>query len=180
MSLAAYPAFLGTFLSVTGLTYLAWREHTRQTPRTLSELAASNQKLVNYFRVVLWVCGTLFAVTMFFYIVPNVKHTLYQLLAWIVYYGCEVLLGIFPARGTIERLLHNIFAYAMGAAMLATVLLFAISFHGNFAITETVLTVAMTMLGTLTILDRKRVIFYELPFIFLSHASILAAALALR
>jgi len=179
MTIVTYPAFLAAFLSVTCLTYLAWREHNPEKPRTLSELAADNQKLVNRFRTVLWVCGTLFAFTMFFYVVPRVTHAHYQLMAWIVYYGCEVLLGIFPARGNVERLLHNVFAYVMGVAMLVTVFLFALEFRGIFTIIESALTITMVILGVLTTLDRKRVIFYELPFIFLSHVSILTAIFAL-
>ena len=179
MSILTYPAFLATFLSMVGLTYLAWREHNPEKPRTLSELAASNRRLVNYFRIVLWVCGTLFAITMFSYIVPKVIYGFYQLVAWVIYYGCEILLGIFPARGTIERLLHNIFSYTMGSAMLATTFLFAIEFHGIFAIIESILTIIIAVLGTLAIFDRKRFIFYELPFIFLSHASIITAIYAL-
>lgn len=178
MSLLAYPAFLATFLSVAGLTYLAWREHNSDKPRTLSELAASNQRLVNYFRIVLWSCGTLFAITMFLYIVPKVMYGFYQLLAWIAYYGCELLLGIFSARGTIERLLHNIFSYTMGAAMFVTALLFVADFHGTFRVIEIALSTTMAILGSLTMLDRKRFIFYELPFIFLSHASVLVAVFA--
>lgn len=67
----------------------------------------------------------------------------------------------------------------MSVGMLATVFLFAIDFRGNFAIAETVLTAIMSMLGVLTVLDRKRFVFYELSFIFLSHASILIAVFAL-
>ncbi len=144
-TLIFYSAFLATFLSVTGLTYLAWREHNPEKPRMLSELAATNQRLVNYFRVMLWSCGTVFAITMLLYVVPKVKYSSYQLAAWGVYYGCEVLLGAFPARGI-----------------------------------ETTLLATMSVLGILTIADRKRFIFLRVAVYLLSHASILVAALALR
>ena len=64
--------------------------------------------------------------------------------------------------------------------MLATVFIFAISLHGNFAIIEGALTIVMTILASLTILDGRKFIFYELPFVYLSHVSILLAALAVR
>jgi hypothetical protein len=175
-----YPALTGTFLSVSLLSCLAWKEHNSELPRTLSQLAAQNKKLVNYFRVVLWTCGTLFAITMFGYIIPRVLHSGLQLIAWVVYYVCELLLALFPARGTIEKQLHSIFSYSMGAAMLATAFLFIVNVHGVHARIEVGITCSMAILAMLTLLDKKRFIFYELPFIYLSHASILVAAIALQ
>jgi hypothetical protein len=178
-ALTFYPAFLGTFLSITCLTYLAWREHNPSLPRTLSELAADRRQTLKYFRIVLWTCGTLFAITMFFFVVPRVHYSLLQLLAWIPYYGGELLLAIVPARGPVEVRLHNGFAYAMSVSMLATAILFVANFHGITSTIELGTTGAMAILGILTFVDRKRFIFYELPFIYLSHISILVAALAI-
>lgn len=177
--LVLYSAFLGTFLSVTLLSYLAWKEHNPQLPRTLSKLAAQNRELINWFRAVLWTCGTLFAVTMFFHVIPAVQHQNTLLITWTVYYVCELLLALFPARGTIENLLHTIFSYAMSAAMFITAVLFSISLSGIYKDIEIGITIAMLMFAMLTYLDKKRFIFYELLFIYSSHISILVAAIAI-
>jgi len=105
-----YPAFIGTFLSVTLLSYLAWKEHNPEKPRTLSMLAAEKRQLLAFFRAVLWICGTLFSITVFFYIVPRIANGPYITSAWIIGYMSEVLLGVFSAKGSIEKLLHNIFS----------------------------------------------------------------------
>ena len=177
--LVFYSAFLGTFLSMTLLTYLVWKEHNPELPRTLSQLAAQNRKLVNWFRTVLWVCGTLFAITMFWHVIPGVRYHTAQLIAWSIYYACELLLALFPARGTIEKLLHNFFSYTMGIAMLVTAFLFTFNLTGCYRSIEIGITAIMTILAALTYFDKKRFIFYELPFIYLSHLSILVAAVAL-
>jgi hypothetical protein len=63
--------------------------------------------------------------------------------------------------------------------MMATAVLFVLNFHGVTSAIELGIASIMAMLGILTFVDRKRFIFYELPFIYLSHISILVAALAI-
>ena len=159
LALTFYPAFLGTFLSITCLTYLAWREYNPVLPRTLSELAADRKQTLKYFRIVLWMCGTLFAITMFFFVVPRVHYGFMQLLAWVLYYGDELLLAVIPARGSVEIRLHNAFGYAMSAGMLATAILFVVNLHGITSVIELGITGVMSALGILTFVDRKRFIF---------------------
>jgi len=177
-ALLCYPAFIGTILSVTCLSYLALHEHDHGNPRPLSELGASDRRNLAYFRTVLVVCGTLFAVTMFGFLIPKVQYSLYLLIAWIVYYGDELLLAVIPARGTWEYRLHNIFAYAMAAGMLATAFIFILSLHGIAAILEVTGMCAMVAAGIMTFLDRQRYIIYELAFIYTSHLTIVIAAAA--
>lgn len=175
-----YPALIGTFLSVTGLSYLAWREHKPTHPLTLSQLAAKSRELQLYFRIVLWVCGTLFAITVFFFINPRLANSVLQTIAFVLVFVPELLLGFFHAKGDIELLLHDVLSRVMGFGMWATALMFTINLSGTYSQIEAFLTVILSILAILTIVDRKKFLLYELPFIFTSHVSILVAALAVR
>lgn len=175
-----YSAFIGTFLSVTGLSYLAWREHNPSRPLTLSQLAAKSRALQLYFRIVLWVCGTLFAATVFFFINPRLANSVLQIIAFVLVFVPELLLGIFHAKGDIELLLHDVLSRVMGFGMWATALMFTINLSGIYSQIEACLTVILSILAILTIIDQKKFLLYELPFIFTSHVSILIAALAVR
>jgi len=174
-----YPAFLATFLSVSNLSFLVHREHDYGKQRTLSQLAADKPKSLLYFRIVLWACGTLFAVSMYFYIIPRITYGLPQAAAWSLTYFSELALSIFPSSGKTKQL-HDFLAVAMGVGMAASAYLFAFSLTKGYMATEMVIASVMTVLAALTIMDKKRFIFYELPFIFLAHTSILIALFALK
>ena len=62
-----YAAFPGTFLSITILTYIAWKEHHPDHPQSLSAFVAQRKQLVNWFRIVTVVVSSLFAVTIYFF-----------------------------------------------------------------------------------------------------------------
>jgi hypothetical protein len=175
-----YTAFIGTFLSVTGLSYLAWREHNPSHPQTLSQLAAKSSGLQMYFRMVLWVCGTLFAITVFFFINPRLTNSVLQTAAFILVFVPELLLVIFHAKGGTELLLHDVLSRVMGFGMWATALMFAVNLSGVYQQIELFLTVILSGLAILTIIDKKKFLLYELPFIYTSHLSILVAAIAVR
>ncbi len=174
-----YPAFIGTFISIAAWTYLARKEHLSHLPRTLSELAAERPEALRYYRIVLWVCGPLFAITMFGFVLPRTTSTLIIGVTCAVIIAGEMLIGLFPARRG-KMTIHDIIAGAMGAAMIALAYLFARDLHGMYMYTELSFALCMTLLGVLCLAHRKRYLFYELPLIFLSHFSILAAAIALR
>jgi len=178
--LTFFAAFLGTFLSVTFLTSLTYREHNPELPRTFSALVAQNKKLVNWFRAASAICPTLCSVTIYFLIVPNVRYGVALFVVWSICYASELLLALFPERGTIEKQLHGFFAYSMGLTMLVTAFILALTLSDGYRTFEIGVTVGMLVLGVLTQLDRKRFIFYELAFIYSSHASILIAAIALK
>lgn len=175
---ALYPALLATLLSVISLSSIAFRYHDKQQPSTLSELAAAQEPLLNRFRAILWICGTLFAITVYGYIVTLINHAPLIAGAWTLTYVGNLLAASIPARD--KRLkLHNICAQAMGIGMLAMAYLFWFNLHGLYAEIEVAISLSMTLLIIMTLTDRKRYIFYELSFIFLSHISILVAVLAL-
>ena len=178
--LTFYAAFLGTFLAITILTYIAWKEHHPDQPRSLSALVAQRKQLVNWFRVVTTVVSTLFAVTIYFFITPKVQYGAVLFVVWTISWFSDLLLALFPQRGTIERQLHSFFAYTMASGFVVMAVIFIICFSGGYRVLEVGITVSMLIFAALAQLDRKRFIFYELPFIYLSHFSILIAALAVR
>ena len=174
-----YPAFAGAIISMIALTRIAWHEHDRDQPRTLSELAAAEARLLKQFRNVLWLCGSLFAITAYWFIVPRINHAPWVIFAWSLTFAPEMLLARIPERGKTRRL-HDLLAEAMGAGMLLLAFVFWRNLHGTYADGELAIALVMSALAVLTVLDRRRFIFYELPFIYWSHFSLLVAALALR
>jgi len=175
---AFYPALMATLLSVIGLSRIAFKYHDKQQPRTLSELAAAQEPLLNRFRTILWICGTLFALTVYGYICPRIDHAALLITAWTLTYVGNLLAAVIPARDK-KLKLHNICAQAMGIGMVVMTYWFWLNLHSVYAGIEAGISLAMTLLVVLTFADRSRYIFYELSFIFLSHASILVAVFAL-
>lgn len=176
---AFYPAFLATVISIAGWTYMAANEHNHASPRALSELGAARRETLAYFRTILWLCGGLFGITMYFFVIPRIEYRPYHALAWSMTLIGEVLLGVYPAMGKTKRL-HDILAMIMGAGMLAMAYLFWMSFSGITQHIELGIAVTMSILAVLTIRKFKNFIMYELLFIFLSHISILVASAALK
>lgn len=173
-----YPAFIATLISIIAWTHLAHKEHLTHMPRTLSELASEKPESLRYYRIVLWVCGPLIAITAFGFVVPRIDHPLIIGVTLAVMTITEMLVGVFPAiRGKITA--HDIIAATMGGAMIASAYLFAWSLGGTYAYIELVFALCMTVLAVLCLADRKRYLFYELPLIYLSHFSILTVAVAL-
>lgn len=179
LSWTFYPAFVGTLISVMAWTYLARKEHLAHIPRTLSELAAEKPEALKYYRIVLWVCGPLFAITMFGFIVERIAHPFIVSISCGLAIATEMTIGFFPAqRGRIT--IHDIIAAVMGAAMIGSAYVFAWSLRGGYIAIELAFAVSMSILGIFCIIDRKRYLFYELPLIYISHFSILVAAFAVR
>jgi hypothetical protein len=173
-------AFLGTFISVTFLTTLAWREHYPDQPRSFSSLVAQKKQLVRSFRIASVVVSTLFTITILIFIVPKVQYGAVLFVVWTICYFSELLLATFPERGTIETQLHSIFAYTMALCMVATVVVLIPSFGGGVRMLEVGTLICMLVLAALAQFDKRRFIFYELSFIYMSHVSILTVLLALK
>ena len=176
-----YTIFVGTIISIISLTYIARKEHDPNQPKTLSEIGAQKKHILLYFRLIVWGCGLLFATTVLFYILPRIGARHHDLLLVVYLYtlACELLLGLFAARESLEKILHEIFAYGMAVGLLITAILFATSLTGIYSLLEYLLSFSMIVLCILAVADKKRFIFYELPFIFLSHFTIIIATLAL-
>jgi hypothetical protein len=176
--LTFYAAFLASVLSITGLSWIAIKEFDKRQPRTLSELAAAQEHLLNHFRRTLFVCGTLFAVTVYGYLVPRISSSGLLATAWTLTYLGNILAAIIPARDKTIKY-HYLSAQAMAIGMLLMAYIFAASLPGGYSEVEVYISAAMSLLGIMTFIDKSRFIIYELSFIFLSHISILVAALAL-
>jgi hypothetical protein len=176
---AFYPAFLGTFISLIGWCYLAVREHDRLNPLTLSEVAATRPDTLQYFRIVLWTCGPLFALTMYFFVVPRIAHGEAIAIAWSLALFGEIVLGIFPASGKTFRL-HSVLGIVMAFSMLLLTYAFWWAVPGILKHVEMILALCMSLLIILFTVNRKNILFHELLFIFMSHFSILVATIALR
>jgi hypothetical protein len=170
----AYPALIATVLSVICLSYLAYRKHNGSNPRPLSELAAESNRALTYFRLVLWSCGSLFAISMYTYVIPNLKFSTLQTIAWSLTYFPELALAALPAAGKTFKA-HQVAATLMGVGMFSSAVIFMLGTNDNVQTFEIMLVVVMTICTAGTILDKKRYLFYELLFIFSAHISILIA-----
>jgi hypothetical protein len=180
LPLSFYAAFVGTIISVVGWAYLARKKHNHDQPLPLSYLFISSRRALIFSRVMLWVCGLLFAITLYFFIAPRIPHGSYVLISWSIALLCEVMVGIFPASGKTEPL-HNIIAFIMGFGFLVLAVVFSLNLSGLYSTTESILTAAMVVLGALGVIYYKtRFLFFELPYIWVSHITVLVAALALR
>jgi hypothetical protein len=116
---------------------------------------------------------------MYFFVLRRVAHTPFVAVAWTVTLLSEVFLGVFPAIGHTRRL-HEMLALSMAVGMLATAFLFAWSLQGGFMPAELLLALTMCVLALGITVNRRNFIYYELPFIFLAHISILITVIALR
>ncbi|MEJ0072935.1 MAG: hypothetical protein WDN27_02505 [Candidatus Saccharibacteria bacterium] len=114
---------------------------------------------------------------MYWFVVPAIRHPGLVATAWTVEYIGDIMIAI-PARPKTMRW-HTTFAQIMGYAMIILAVLFALDLSGGYAVTELILVVMMSILGLLTYRDGKRYVFYQAPFIYLSHFTILIAAIAL-
>lgn len=176
---AFYPVLIGTLLSVVGLSRIAIQNHFDHTPKSLSELAAAEGRLLKRFRNILIFCDALFAITLFGFIVPRVDQAVLVAIFGGLMIGGEFLAALLPARGR-TLLLHLVFAQTMSVGMLGLGVLFLVTLAGWFSILAAVMTACMVIFGLLTIVDKKHYITYELAFIFSSHFSIIVAAVALK
>lgn len=177
-SINGAPTLTATIISITNLSYLAYKNHDPKTPRTLSELAASSNTSLTYFRWVLAICGTLFGVAVLGSL-GGFTYSAWVATAAIVMVASNMLVAIFPAREGRSLMLHNVFAVLMALGMIALAYLFLASLRGTYLTAGIIIAIAMSLFGLAANLDRKRYLYFELPYIFLSHASILVALFAI-
>ncbi len=180
MNVWIYPAFLGTLISITGLTMFAKSRYDSKHPRTLSEMATISDRSMMVFRLILYPCAVLFGVTNLAYVAPLSSQPTSIAVAAIIMCGSEMVLAALPARGRSSRYLHNVFAYIMGASMFSLALFYVATLSGG---PRQIIIGIIGLMATLSMgcwIDKKRFIFYELPYIYLSHLSILIVAVSLR
>lgn len=168
---------IGIILSSVGITVLAKREYHIEKKPTLSELAARDGKTLRKFRIILWICVPLISIMMYSLVIPGLSNGLWLFLFYTLIASCEVFLALLPASGR-TRWKHDVFAWGMALGMIVITPAFALMLTGVCALLESLIFGAMIMLSFLGIKYYERFIFFQLPYIFLSHMSILVAAIA--
>ena len=176
-SWAFYPVFVGTIISIIGWVAFVRREHDAMNPATLSMLAARKRENIRYFRLILWVCGPLFGLTAIFFIAPHLQLP-FLTSVLILMVGLEMLVGVFPPVDKMQKMIHEIIAYAMALSMAVAGVMLALSLP-RFGWMEWLLVGLMLVCATFAVSRRTAFIFYELGFIFMSHITLVVAALAL-
>jgi hypothetical protein len=91
----------------------------------------------------------------------------------------EALVVVFPARGK-TKTLHDLLASVMGFGMISLAVTFACGLGGSYRYIEVGLICLMAVAAVGTLIDRRRYLLYELRFIYMSHVSVLVAALAVK
>ena len=180
MHFGLLTSLLGTIISVASLTLLAKREHAVEKGKTLSELGSRNSQTLREFRIILWMCGLLFIVAMHWSILPGLGYPTLLTIVWLITIACELMLGLIPAQDdTLTGKIHNAIAFTMGSGMLLMTLLFSLSLSGYYQFAEMILFGFMFVLGIQIMKRNEHFLYYELPYIFLSHLSIVVAALSI-
>lgn len=174
-----YTVFLGTIGSIVAHGYFAISKHDSENPKTLSELAAAERHLLIRFRWTVLGFSSLMAITVYWFIVPRNSYALAQSLAWSLEYLGGFLMAVVPAKDKLLKL-HNTFAQSMAVGMLSLAYLFLPALEGYYFGFGLACALAMTLFGIATVFDKKRYIFHEMTFIFISHITICIAALGLR
>ena len=168
---------LATIISIIGLTYIVIKNQGKTTDRTLSKIGIINKKVEKEFSIILVVCGILFAVAMQFYILPNFDAGFFLLLVWYLTIVSELSLAFLPASHGWRLKAHNIVSFTMATSMFILAIIFAVYTDGVFAVIATIIFLAMFALAILAALKRHNFVKYELPYIFLSHISVINFAL---
>lgn len=173
-----YPALYGMLVSMTALTGMVFRLHDKRQPKSLSQLVTAEMRFLKQFRNILLLCGTLFSVTVFGFIIPNFTWPLALMVVWSLAYLANAAIAFIPAANRTASL-HAKLAQLMAASFLAAAYLLALGLSGDYADLELFIAFTMSLLAILTLTDTRHFVVYELAFIYLSHLSILLASLAL-
>lgn len=176
--LLTIPAIVAAIVSIVGLTALARSAYDRNHPRSLSEMATISGHNMVIFRSILYPCAILFGVTIIGFIAPGSSLRTLIGVAGVVMCGSEIILATIPAAGK-SKLVHDGFGNLMGAAMAVLAICFAVTLHGTGRQVELGVIAAMAVCFGLMRLDGRRFVVYELAYIYLSHASVVAVSLFL-
>ncbi len=172
-TLLSLLATLGSMLSLTGLSVIT---HSLTAPKSLSERVAQEDKLLARFRNTLLLCSAPFAVAIYFFIAPSARLGWWIAGAWTLEHFGVILAAVLPARGK-TFYPHLVAAQSMALGMLLLAFAFWRNYSGVGASIELALFVVMATLAVLSFVDTRRYIYHELSFIYLSHVSIVVAAL---
>ncbi len=177
MNAALIASILGTIISIVGFSRLAIRNYVFGSGKTLSELAAKDNKTLRNHGIILWVCASLFTFSVFQLIVPNLEAGFWLGIAWIIGISCELLLPFIPASSGLTKRIHNFLAFSMVSGMALVTFLFSIYLNGLYAIGEIIIFILMFIVGITALKLRKHFIYFQLPYIYLSNLSVIVAVL---
>ncbi|QQS18820.1 hypothetical protein IPL68_02015 [Candidatus Saccharibacteria bacterium] len=150
--------------------------HLRQL--NWSKLALRSDANAHYYRTLMWLCPILFGLTGLVFVAPRLHNWIIITLIMTTVLCCMVA-GVFLPRGGLEEILHNIFAYTMGVAMLGLALVSALVLP-KYTIVAGIIATVMAAIAIVGPRHRRHYIFFELAFIFLSHGSMILIALSIR
>ena len=174
--------FIGVFFSSGIVLYLVQKNSHSKNEIALSQLVAQDFSDLRLFRIAVFAGGTPIAISVFFYIVPNVDENVSLMFSFLAVYAGEVMLSLIPDKSTSPEIftftLHNAFAWAGFFGMIVTPLLLSNLLGGFAAQLETTIFCIMLPLSLAAIIYRKRFLVFELSFVFMSHLSVIVAVLA--
>jgi hypothetical protein len=170
-------SIIATLISVVGLTKIVIDNQIKTSDKTLSKIGIVNKKVEKDFSTILVVCGLLFAIAMQFYILPSIDAGIFLILVWYITIISELSLAFLPASHGWKLIAHNIISFIMATSMFVLAIIFAIYTDGIFTVMATIICIAMFVLAVLAAVKRHNFVKYELPYIFLSHMSVINLAL---
>lgn len=175
-SWALYPVFIATFLSVTGWIYFMWRWHDVDRHTPLSIRATRSRAHATYYRTLMLACPLLFTITALWFVAPRTTNIALVVLWLIATISC-IFTGIFlPTDSHREKMLHDVFAYTMAAAMLVLAYTAAITLP-SFSVVLWLTATTMTLIALVGTHRKNHYVLYEMGFIFLSHFSMIIITL---
>jgi len=172
-----YISLLATTISIIGLTSIAYRAHKQAPGKTLSVFAASSKKTTVEFGAILVVCGLLFLAAMNLYILPDLGANSLLWIVWLIVIASELVTAFLPANNGRSLRAHNVISRVMAAGMLVLAILMMFYVSGPSLVFATLIALSMFILVLFGIFNKQKFLYYELPFIFLSHLSVVNAAL---
>ena len=173
-------AGVGVALSVIQIIALFIREYDKETHHTLSHVGAKDARVLAHFRRILIVCGTLITIGVLFGIAPYTSQQLGLSVLWVAVLLCEVGAALIPAKKGIAEVLHTILGLLMGIGFLAFAILMVRILPIGAVTVEYYLCLLMGLMIVLAAALPKKLVYFELAYIFFSHVSIVVALFALR
>lgn len=167
-------AIFSSVLSAISLGYLAIKLHNKNHPKNMSELAITSMKSLWYFRIVLWVSGVLFGLSIYTTIF-QFRYSFWVFIATNLAIGGTLLLAIFPMREKWSISIHNATAHVMALGMVLLALVFGLGSEGIVAFVQYSFFIAMLACAFIATRWPNYFIHFEMLFICTAHISIITA-----
>jgi hypothetical protein len=174
-----YPAFLGMTVSLVGLSYFALKHYTIEKPFSLSDFATTDKDAMRLFRIIVIPGTSLFALSVFFYILPRVTNVSLIAVVSAITLLSGILLALIPANAGKKLSLHGWSATIMSLSSLALVFIFSNQLTDWRS--ELLLSFGLIMILLIVFALRypKKFLYFELPFIWLCNLSVLITVMTI-